>query len=378
MPKTINFLQAAIAASCFAVAACGGSVGSSSAPSGDAPLAALKVTVAGDAAAAVDASPSGTRIPAATLIIDVDGNRWTVADGEIYENGALAGYSRAVTLLLYDRARIYQENSAGGWWWWNGGTWVSSSDPRKTASPEGSEIPSAVQITDAGGNVWAVSGGEIYENGALAGYSRAVTRLLFDKQSLYQENDAGGWWFWNGSTWVLSSDPRDTASPSGSEIPGVAQITDVDGNVWAVSGGLIFVNGALAGYSNKVIELAYDNGVVYQENSSAAWWMWSGGTWVATSPPGTAPVAGGGSATLSWTAPTENTNGSALMDLAGYRIYYGDSPGALTEMIQVADASATTYVVGNLSAGTYYFAIAAYASDGTQSAPSSSASKAVL
>ena len=35
-----------------------------------------------------------------------------------------------------------------------------------------------------------------------------------------------------------------------------------------------------------------------------------------------------GSITLSWTAPTENEDGSALTDLAAYKIYYGTSPGS--------------------------------------------------
>jgi len=76
-----------------------------------------------------------------------------------------------------------------------------------------------------------------------------------------------------------------------------------------------------------------------------------------------------GAATLSWAAPTENTNGTPLTDLAGYTIYYGSQMGALTQSIQVPSA-ATSYVIGNLAAGTYYFEIIAYSSEGIQSAPS--------
>jgi hypothetical protein len=36
---------------------------------------------------------------------------------------------------------------------------------------------------------------------------------------------------------------------------------------------------------------------------------------------------GVGQATLSWTAPDENTDGTPLINLAGYRIYYGTSRG---------------------------------------------------
>ena len=76
-------------------------------------------------------------------------------------NGALAGYSNQVTLLLYVNNSVYQENSAGGWWSWNGSTWVATSDPRHVLSPAGTTIPSATQIIDSNGNIWAVVGGVI-------------------------------------------------------------------------------------------------------------------------------------------------------------------------------------------------------------------------
>jgi hypothetical protein len=85
-----------------------------------------------------------------------------------------------------------------------------------------------------------------------------------------------------------------------------------------------------------------------------------------------------GSATLSWTAPTLNTNGTALTDLAGYTIYYGSSANSLTEILQVADPSATSHVVGNLVSGTYYFSIAAYGTNGLQSSEASPVSKTVI
>jgi hypothetical protein len=84
-----------------------------------------------------------------------------------------------------------------------------------------------------------------------------------------------------------------------------------------------------------------------------------------------------GSATLSWTPPTQNTDGSALNNLAGYRIYYGTDPNALGSTIQVTNAGLTTYVIGNLGAGTHYFAIAAYSTDGVESAKSAIGSKTI-
>lgn len=82
-------------------------------------------------------------------------------------------------------------------------------------------------------------------------------------------------------------------------------------------------------------------------------------------------------ATVSWVPPTENTNGSALTNLAGYTIHYGTSPAALTGLIEVAGATATSYTVKNLAAATWYFAITAYNSSGEASALSGLASKTI-
>jgi hypothetical protein len=77
------------------------------------------------------------------------------------------------------------------------------------------------------------------------------------------------------------------------------------------------------------------------------------------------------SATLDWNPPTENTDGSTLTQLAGYKVYYGTSPDSLTHVIQVANPGLTSYVVGNLTTGTWYFAITSYVADGAESSKSS-------
>jgi len=82
-------------------------------------------------------------------------------------------------------------------------------------------------------------------------------------------------------------------------------------------------------------------------------------------------------ATLSWSAPTVNTDGSALSNLAGYRIYYGRSKTELTESITVKSVGITTYVISNLSSGTYYFAIRAYTTAGAESKLSDVVSRTV-
>lgn len=87
--------------------------------------------------------------------------------------------------------------------------------------------------------------------------------------------------------------------------------------------------------------------------------------------------AANGSATLSWTPPTQNMDGSALTNLAGYRVYYGTSSSSLTNSVQLANAGLSRYTVENLSGGTWYFAIKAYTSSGVESAFSNVGSKTI-
>ncbi|MBC7983834.1 MAG: hypothetical protein H7Y02_08275 [Candidatus Obscuribacterales bacterium] len=84
-----------------------------------------------------------------------------------------------------------------------------------------------------------------------------------------------------------------------------------------------------------------------------------------------------GSAALSWTPPTQNTDGSALTNLAGYRIYYGTSTTALDQTVQLNGSGLTAHIIGNLSPATYYFAIAAYNTGGTESVRSQTLFKVI-
>ena len=84
-----------------------------------------------------------------------------------------------------------------------------------------------------------------------------------------------------------------------------------------------------------------------------------------------------GSANLSWTVPTQNTNGTPVTDLAGYHIYYGTSAGAWTSTITILSATETSYIVSGLASGTYYFTIVAFNSEGIDSADSNVGSKTI-
>ena len=107
----------------------------------------------------------------------------------------------------------------------------------------------------------------------------------------------------------------------------------------------------------------------------------SGGTSGSTSGSGSTPPTSStpttGNATVSWSAPTTNTDGSALTDLAGYHIYYGTSATALTRSVNISSTATTSYELQNLASGTWYFAVTAVTNTGTESAPSAVVSKTV-
>jgi hypothetical protein len=104
----------------------------------------------------------------------------------------------------------------------------------------------------------------------------------------------------------------------------------------------------------------------------------------ATSPAATPPVVATpapapsvGSATLVWSAPTQNEDGSAVSGLAGYRIYRGQHPSELTLVATLANPASGSHTIGNLTAGTYYFSVSTYTVSGLESARSAVGSKTI-
>jgi hypothetical protein len=85
-----------------------------------------------------------------------------------------------------------------------------------------------------------------------------------------------------------------------------------------------------------------------------------------------------GNVVLSWEAPTGNSDGSPLRDLKGYKVHFGPSPRGYSDTIKVANPGLTTYVVDNLGAGTYFFAVTAYNSRGQESSLSAEISTTVV
>lgn len=76
--------------------------------------------------------------------------------------------------------------------------------------------------------------------------------------------------------------------------------------------------------------------------------------------------SGTGSVSLSWTSPTTYTNGSSLSGLTGHNIYVSNGSGYL-KVDSLSNPSVSTYLVQNLSAGTYFFTVTAVDTSGIES-----------
>ena len=90
------------------------------------------------------------------------------------------------------------------------------------------------------------------------------------------------------------------------------------------------------------------------------------------------PTTVTGFADLTWSAPTQNEDGSPLTNLAGYKVRYGQSAGGLTQTVDVASPGTTTARIEGLAAGTWYFTVASYTNTGVESAPAGPVTKTIL
>lgn len=78
-------------------------------------------------------------------------------------------------------------------------------------------------------------------------------------------------------------------------------------------------------------------------------------------------AAASGQVRLRLVAPTEREDGSALTNLAGYRLYWGTSAGNYPHELEVGLADGPVVTLSELAAGTYYLVATAYDSGGVES-----------
>jgi len=76
---------------------------------------------------------------------------------------------------------------------------------------------------------------------------------------------------------------------------------------------------------------------------------------------------------LSWVAPSEreDNTGIDLSEIAGYKVYYGTTQGDYTSSIDINDHTAVGHTFNNFSAGTYYFVVTTFDTEGRESQYSS-------
>ena len=94
--------------------------------------------------------------------------------------------------------------------------------------------------------------------------------------------------------------------------------------------------------------------------------------------PANPPPASSGIAELTWTAPTQNEDGTALTNLGGYKVRYGQAPGTLSEVRDIANPATTSVTIEGLSSGTWYFTVASYTNAGVESVPTGAVSKTII
>jgi hypothetical protein len=79
---------------------------------------------------------------------------------------------------------------------------------------------------------------------------------------------------------------------------------------------------------------------------------------------------------LTWQPPTTYTDGSTLQ-IAGYRVYWGTSQNNLNNSVSLQGGGLSSYVVDQLTPGTWYFAVSALDGAQLESSMSNVASKTI-
>ena len=74
-----------------------------------------------------------------------------------------------------------------------------------------------------------------------------------------------------------------------------------------------------------------------------------------------------GSITLNWQPPAANDDGTPLLDLGGYRIYYGRESGKYDNVIDIENPGVTTYLIEGLVPGRYFIAATSYTKGNVES-----------
>jgi Glycosyl hydrolase family 71 len=157
-----------------------------------------------------------------------------------------------------------------------------------TPSMNGANIPAVTEIVDAKLNTWALNAttSQVVLNGVTEAATANVKFILYYNGQVYYENKSNDFYKYVAPTWTAVAEPR-VVSPHGTNIPVVSAIVDIDKNIWSMSDGIVYINGTKAAFSAGVTYLLYENGLIYQENTSQDFYVWGNNTWAAWNPTST-------------------------------------------------------------------------------------------
>ena len=181
-------------------------------------------------------------------------------------------------------------------------------------------------VTGVDDSVYAInSDGQITIDGVVDTTTANVDALGYANGVIWQKNADNSWYskISASDTWanyyeVNGVPPVSTgyASNSGTiYTPGGFPLYDANGNSWAISGGLVVLDGSADPTTANVIKLAYVNGVLWQENTDGNWYskVRPSDTW--TQATQTDPVAAASAQTLTWTGATSDPTDPAAWAL---------------------------------------------------------------
>jgi len=253
-------------------------------------------------------------------INDVGGNIWYLDNCWVYKNGASVNYnSHAMSVVKYN-VTIYVQYTSGMWSSYSDGAWPNVTNPFP-AGGDGLTVKNSGQIIyDTAysganyGNAWTIVSGEVHENGVKVGRMTNAGMLAYLGGSIYAQDTSLAWWLWNGSAWAAVTNPYGPLPVASLIARDNQQLLDGSGNVWSIVSGVAYENGATAGTSSNVSEIAYAGSptpTVSYLDTAGHWHHWSGSAWSSSTNPfgATVPVAGvcgRANGTTTSTAPTTN------------------------------------------------------------------------
>jgi hypothetical protein len=144
---------------------------------------------------------------------------------------------------------------------------------------------SGQSIVDTMGNTWTIANDQVAVNGIVDTTTADVIEMAYENGTVWQKNTDNLWW--SKSSPVAAWDPpygtpidpipNQVASANDSivsvlSISPLGSLTDASGNSWSIAGGRVTLNGVADPTTASVIEIAYVNGAIWQENGSGLWW----------------------------------------------------------------------------------------------------------